>query len=158
MPRGWYLAQGLIPLDYSSSDDEGPCELPNGRLVCGPHGLVTLPDDSSTLVLMTDGACLNNGQTNPKAGWAFFQGLSTEGQPRVVTNALEKQGPWGDDAIQTSNRAELRPVIAALSFRNWPGEGFSTAVIATDSEYVVEGSTQWAKTWVRNGWKTRGQR
>ncbi|KAJ4154118.1 hypothetical protein LMH87_010581 [Akanthomyces muscarius] len=221
MPRGWYLAQGLIPLGYSSSDDdEGPCELPNGRLVCGPHGLVqcdldddeeddedhhlppprhedemvrgtglvfpskfqppvshlpptelfrgrvrfmnmircTLPDDSSTLVLMTDGACLNNGQANPKAGWAFFQGLSTEGQPRVVSNALEKQGPWGDDAIQTSNRAELRAVIAALRFRYWPGEGFSTAVIATDSEYVVEGSTQWAKTWVRNGWKTRGQR
>lgn len=41
MPRGWYLAQGLIPLGYNSSDDdEGPCELPNGRLVCGPHGLV----------------------------------------------------------------------------------------------------------------------
>lgn len=41
MPRGWYLAQGLIPLGYSSSDDEeGPCELPDGRLVCGPHGLV----------------------------------------------------------------------------------------------------------------------
>ena len=42
MPRGWYLAQGLIPLTESSSDDdEGPCELPDGRLVCGPHGLVT---------------------------------------------------------------------------------------------------------------------
>lgn len=42
MPRGWYLAQGLVPLGYSSSDDEeGPCELPNSRLVCGPHGLVS---------------------------------------------------------------------------------------------------------------------
>lgn len=41
MPLGWYLAQGLIPLGPSSSDDEdGPCELPNGRLVCGPHGQV----------------------------------------------------------------------------------------------------------------------
>lgn len=41
MPLGWYLAQGLIPLEPSSSDDEeGPVELPNGRLVCGPHGLV----------------------------------------------------------------------------------------------------------------------
>lgn len=41
MPRGYYLAQGLVPLGYHSSDDEeGPCELPNGRLVCGPHGLV----------------------------------------------------------------------------------------------------------------------
>lgn len=42
MPRGWYLAQGLYPLGPSSSDDEeGPCTLPNGRIVCGPHGLVT---------------------------------------------------------------------------------------------------------------------
>ena len=42
MPRGWYLAQGLIPLGSSSSDDEeGPCELPNRQLVCGPHGLVS---------------------------------------------------------------------------------------------------------------------
>lgn len=41
MPLGWYLAQGLIPLGPSSSDDEeGPCELPNGRLVCGPHGRI----------------------------------------------------------------------------------------------------------------------
>lgn len=41
MPLGWYLAQGLIPLvPHSSDDEEGPCELPDGRLVCGPHGLV----------------------------------------------------------------------------------------------------------------------
>ena len=41
MPLGWYLAQGLVPLTASDSDDEeGPCELPNGRVVCGPHGLV----------------------------------------------------------------------------------------------------------------------
>ncbi|KAM4056494.1 RNase H domain-containing protein [Hirsutella rhossiliensis] len=198
MPRGWYLAQGLVPLGYSSSDDdEGPCELPNGRLVCGPHGLVrcgiccsdysfmddvlgediedneeddedhdfrhptsplrpmelfrgrvrfmnivrcTYPNDKSMLLIMTDGACLNNGQSNPKAG------------------RLEKQGPWGDDGIQSSNRAELRAVIAALRFRHWPGEGFSTVIIATDSEYVVEGSTQWAKAWVQNNWRTKGKK
>lgn len=40
MPLGWYLAQGLVPVTPSSSDDEeGPCELPDGRIVCGPHGL-----------------------------------------------------------------------------------------------------------------------
>ena len=68
---------------------------------------------------------------------------------------MEKKGPFGDDALQTSNRAELRAVIAALRFRYWPGEGFSTLVVATDSEYVVEGSTNWAKRWVENGWVTR---
>lgn len=41
MPLGWYLAQGLYSLAPSESDDEeGPCTLPNGKVVCGPHGLV----------------------------------------------------------------------------------------------------------------------
>lgn len=102
---------------------------------------------------MTDGACLNNGQTNPRAGWAFFQGLNRAGHPLVVEGRLEKQGYWGEEGPQSSNRAELRAAIAALRFRAWQGEGFSTVVIATDSEYVVEGSTQWAKAWVQNGWK-----
>ncbi|XP_044714481.1 RNase H domain-containing protein [Hirsutella rhossiliensis] len=118
----------------------------------------TYPNDKSMLLIMTDGACLNNGQSNPKAGWAFVQGLHIEGQPLVVSGRLEKQGPWGDDGIQSSNRAELRAVIAALRFRHWPGEGFSTVIIATDSEYVVEGSTQWAKAWVQNNWRTKGKK
>ena len=55
MPRGWYLAQGLIPLVPSDSDDEeGPCELPNGRLVCGPHGLVVCHKCCSDYSFMDD--------------------------------------------------------------------------------------------------------
>ncbi|KAH7308384.1 putative ribonuclease H1 [Stachybotrys elegans] len=240
MPRGYFLAQGLAPLGCSSSDDdEGPCELPDGRLVCGPHGLVwcgkcctdysymedvlgednkdfegdrnspnvaapagrglgpekvkgtglvfpsrfeppvetqpplelfsgrrrhlkmtryTYPGDSSILLMMTDGACLNNGQANPRAGWAFVQGLNLEGKPLTVSGRLEQQGPWGDNGIQSSNRAELRAVIAALRFRHWPGEGFHTVVVATDSEYIVEGSTRWVRTWVRNNWRTRSKK
>ena len=42
MPRGWNLAEGIVPIESSSSDDEeGPCQLPNGHIVCSPHGLVT---------------------------------------------------------------------------------------------------------------------
>jgi ribonuclease HI len=78
-------------------------------------------------------------------------------QQLVCKGRLENKGPFGDDVYtQTSSRAELRAVIAALRFRHWPGEGFHTCVFATDSEYVVEGSTTWAKTWVQNGWRTRG--
>ena len=62
--------------------------------------------------------------------------------------------PFGDDVPQTSNRAELPAVIAALRFRYWPGEGFCTFVFATDSVYVVEGSSSWAGTGLRNGWTT----
>ncbi|GIJ87411.1 hypothetical protein Asppvi_006317 [Aspergillus pseudoviridinutans] len=55
---------------------------------------------------------------------------------------------------QTSNRAELRAVIVALQFRFWPGEGWTKIVIATDSEYVLEGATSWIKGWVQNEWRT----
>ncbi|XP_044714469.1 RNase H domain-containing protein [Hirsutella rhossiliensis] len=70
--------------------------------------------------------------------------IMTDGH--ALTTANQSEG---------SNRAELRAVIAALRFRHWPGEGFSTVIIATDSEYVVEGSTQWAKAWVQNNWRTK---
>ena len=78
------------------------------------------------------------------------------GQPLIASGRLEKKGPFGEESIQTSNRAELRAVIAALRFRHWPGEGFHAVVIATDSEYVVEGSTKWAKAWAQNSWRTVG--
>lgn len=110
------------------------------------------------VLLMTDGACLNNGRSNPRAGWAFFQGETLSRELLIMRGRLENEGPWGDAGCQTSNRAELRAVIAALRFRHWRGEGFRTVVVATDSSYVVEGATQWTKKWVRNGWKTMGQK
>ncbi|KAI0396016.1 ribonuclease H-like protein [Xylariaceae sp. FL0594] len=74
-------------------------------------------------------------RVNPQAGWAFVQGPGEAGKPpRTVTGRLENKGPFGDPATQTSNRAELRAVIAALGFRNWAGEGYRNVVIATDSE------------------------
>lgn len=111
-------------------------------------------DERRSALILTDGACLNNGQPNPRAGWAFVHGMGLSGEPAIVSNRLENKGPFGDEGVQSSNRAELRAVIAALRFRHWPGEGIRTMTIATDSEYVVEGSTKWARTWVNNGWKT----
>ncbi|KAI0381484.1 ribonuclease H-like domain-containing protein [Hypomontagnella monticulosa] len=113
-------------------------------------------NDPRAMLILTDGACLGNGQPNPRAGWAFVHGPGPTGQPLVVSGRLESEGPFGDESIQSSNRAELRAVIAALRFRFWPGEGFNSLTIATDSEYVVEGSTKWAKTWIQNDWKTAG--
>ncbi|KAL5335488.1 ribonuclease H-like domain-containing protein [Aspergillus crustosus] len=107
-------------------------------------------------LVYTDGACLDNGNTNPRAGCSFVFRPSTE-HPEVrgyTRFRLENQGPTGEVHPQTSNRAELRAVIAALRFRAWPGEGCNTLVIATDSEYVAEGATGWVRGWLRRGWKT----
>ncbi|CAG7849757.1 SubName: Full=Uncharacterized protein {ECO:0000313/EMBL:CCA76443.1} [Serendipita indica DSM 11827] len=42
----------------------------------------------------------------------------------------------------TSNRAELRAAIGALTIRFLPGEGFCRLVITTDSDYVFKGATE----------------
>ncbi|KAI1359445.1 RNase H domain protein [Xylaria arbuscula] len=113
--------------------------------------------DPHCVLVFTDGACLNNGQAGPQAAWAVVHGPGLNGKPALAgSGRLENQGPFGDPSIQTSNRAELRAVIAALRLRRWSGEGFRTIVIATDSEYVTVGCTEWAKNWIKNGWRTAG--
>jgi ribonuclease HI len=115
----------------------------------------TRRNNPSQMLIYTDGACLNNGQANPKAGWAFVFRPASDGHRGFVSSRLEDKGPYGDEGSQTSNRAELRAVLGAIHFRVWTGEGFTTLVFATDSEYVVQGATTWVRTWVRNGWRTR---
>ncbi|KAH8657301.1 ribonuclease H-like domain-containing protein [Ilyonectria robusta] len=112
-------------------------------------------DDPKQFLIYTDGSCLNNGQANPKAGWAFVFRPASTTPAGIISGRLENNGPFGDEHGQTSNRAELRAVLAALRFRHWVGEGFSTLVLATDSEYVAKGATEWIRGWVRNGWTTR---
>jgi ribonuclease HI len=74
---------------------------------------------------------------------------------------LEDVGPTGLRETQTSNRAELRAVLAALNWFQsehddlgfWKPKEYAKLVIATDSTYVMDGATNWAKTWESNGWK-----
>ncbi|KZZ95575.1 Ribonuclease H-like protein [Ascosphaera apis ARSEF 7405] len=106
-------------------------------------------------LIYTDGACLDNGRHNAKGGCAFVFREPVPGAPHASSCKfpLEDEGPTGERHPQTSNRAELRAVIAALRYRFWTGEGFNSMVIATDSEYVALGATSWVRGWVRNGWK-----
>lgn len=107
-------------------------------------------------LIYTDGSCLNNGEANAIAGCSFvFKPVTQAGSVNYCRFPLEREGPTGELHPQTSNRAELRAVIAALRFRYWPGEGFGCLVIATDSEYVVEGVTSWVRGWLRRDWTTR---
>lgn len=112
--------------------------------------------DLTKCLFYTDGACVNNGKPNPQAGWAVNFG--PEPEARTSTGRLELKGPFGEPCEQTSNRAELRAVIEALRACDWAADGFRTIVIATDSEYAVKGATEWARNWVRNGWKTSSRK
>jgi ribonuclease HI len=102
-------------------------------------------------LVYTDGACSNNGKADPRGGWGVVYGPGN----CVVSGRLENRGPFGgQDMVATSNRAELRAAIAALRLCDWRGDGFNSLVIATDSSYVVDGATGWAKAWFRKRWKT----
>ena len=109
-------------------------------------------NDPKTVLVYVDGACSNNGQPGSRAGWAVVYGPP---DLAPVSGRLEDKGPFGDDSVATSNRAELRAAIAALRLGDWRGDGFDRVVIATDSSYVVDGATGWVRGWVRKGWKTR---
>ncbi|KAF3911283.1 hypothetical protein AA313_de0208955 [Arthrobotrys entomopaga] len=115
-----------------------------------------------TILIYTDGACLDNGTPNARAGCAFHfrpAGRTVAGETSGITKfRLENAGPGGVVAPQTSNRAELRAVIAVLQFRVWYGEGHRHLVIASDSEYVCLGVTQWVRKWGREGWLTSAGR
>lgn len=103
----------------------------------------------SSILVYTDGSCLNNGQHNPRGGWAVVYGPA-----QAVSGRLEEEGPFGDVYLATSNRAELWAVIAALRLCDWRADGFDSITIATDSTYIVNGTTNWTQDWFRNGWKT----
>ncbi|KAH8590511.1 ribonuclease H-like domain-containing protein [Bisporella sp. PMI_857] len=108
-----------------------------------------------------------NGQDDPQAGFCFVYRPSVYSQAGKLTQAgtvssrLEESGPTGQIFKPTSNRAELRAVIAALQFRDWFNDcnrSWRSIVIATDSEYVALGATQWVKHWESNGWRTYDQK
>lgn len=68
---------------------------------------------------------------------------------------LERRGPRGAALDATSNRANLRAVIAALRFRAWGCEGWRRVVVLTDLMYVVEGATTLLPAWAARRWRAK---
>ena len=89
-------------------------------------------DNLREVLIYIDGACSNNGTPNARAGFGVKWGPTQH-----LSGRLEGGDP------ETSNRAELRAAIVALSLRYWNGEGFDKVILACDSEYVVKGISEW---------------
>ncbi|KAH8662543.1 hypothetical protein BX600DRAFT_466543, partial [Xylariales sp. PMI_506] len=148
-----------FPAKFENSLRKSPTELFPARSVgTQSHSRYVHMHNQQHVLVYTDGACSNNGQPgkNPQGGWAVVygpplgDGRGTTSQS--VSGRLEIAGPTGAKYIATSNRAELRAAIAALRLTNWRAEGFTSIIIATDSSYVMDGATDWARSWVRKGW------
>ena len=103
--------------------------------------------NNAEMLMFVDGSALNNGSPDARAGYGVVFAPLEWFSP--ISRRLEQDGN-----PQTSNRAELRAVLASLTLRFWAGEGFSRIVLACDSEYVVKGISDWILKWRKNGWKT----
>ncbi|KAI8623570.1 hypothetical protein F5Y19DRAFT_468400 [Xylariaceae sp. FL1651] len=112
-------------------------------------------NDKKMALAYADGACSDNGRQNPQAAWAAVlrPPIGENTRPCMISGRLELRGPFGGKYMATSNRAELRAAIAVLRCNDWRADGFTSVVIATDSNYLVDGATSWVKSWIRNGWK-----
>jgi len=136
----------------SAFKPSAPASSPSDFLLAGrgQGARFVSPSNKKKALAYVDGACPNNGQPEPLGGWAVVYGPGN-----IVSGSLESTGPFGDHSRTTSNRAELRATIAALRMCDWRGEGYNSIIVATDSAYVVDGATGWAKSWIRKNWKTR---
>ena len=159
-PRTFFMgSQGLLPISPDVADANriflpphptskpidlykaqiNRCSVPGYRFVRS-----TNPDE---MLMFVDGSSLDNGSTNARAGFGVVFAPLEWYSP--ISRRLEQDGN-----PQTSNRAELRAVLASLTLRHWAGEGFSRIILACDSEYVVKGISEWILKWRKNGWKT----
>lgn len=92
--------------------------------------------DKEQVVIYTDGAC--KGNPGP-GGWGavlFYKGAERE--------------LWGGEAETTNNRMELMAAIMALAAL----KRHCDVRIVTDSQYVMQGITEWMVNWKKRGWKT----
>ncbi|KAJ5951182.1 uncharacterized protein N7479_009595 [Penicillium vulpinum] len=112
---------------------------PNGRSV------------EDEFLIYTDGSCKDNGRMNARAGCSFVFNDSASGYARF---ALEYKGPTGQQHTLTVDRAQVRAVIAALQYRDWAADGCSRLIIASDSEYLVDGITKSIWEWLSWSWVT----
>ena len=111
-------------------------------------------------LVFTDGACINNGGSNPTSGIGVACSSTEYGQlSKPITLEVDSE------ARRTNQRAEMLAAIEGIELRveialaQGELETFkdggkhrlrgSTAlvVVATDSEYVVKGMTEWLPNW-----------
>lgn len=98
-----------------------------------------IAENDELIVIYTDGGC--DLQKGGIGAWAY----------RIEHPSGKVDENFGTYVGTTNNRMEMLAVISALEALEF---GPPIKVIA-DSEYVIKGTTQWCRNWIRNGWRTR---
>ncbi len=90
----------------------------------------------------TDGACSNNGKSNPKAGLGVYFG---ENDSRNLSKKIEGK--------QTNNVAELSAIFEAYKIIENDIASGKNIIIVSDSEYAIKCVTSYGEKCSRNSWK-----
>lgn len=88
--------------------------------------------------IYTDGAC--KGNPGP-GGWAAVL---------LVKDPPAKKVIQGGQLQTTNNQMEIKAIIEGIKALKLP----SKVNIYSDSNYVVQGATEWLDGWRKNNWKT----
>ncbi|KAL9113766.1 MAG: hypothetical protein Q9227_002211 [Pyrenula ochraceoflavens] len=112
-------------------------------------------------LVFTDGACRNNGRMYAQSGVGMAAGNDSQLQRSFPITDSED-----DFHVRSNQRAELVGAMLGLDFLIELEEGGVESplpgtksenrryIVATDSEYVVKGMTEWLPKWKENGWRT----
>jgi len=95
--------------------------------------------------VFTDGACINNGKPNAKAGIGVF--LSENDTRNVSRRVIGKQ---------TNNVAELSAILEVFTILEDEIERGDIINIYSDSKYSINSFTVWANKWEQNNWTKKG--
>lgn len=98
----------------------------------------------SKIIIYADGACRNNQAETNYGGWGV-----------VLQQGEHKKELYGGAVNTTNNKMELQAVIEglkALKQTDIPVE------VYLDSNYVLQGITQWIHNWKKKGWITASKK
>jgi ribonuclease HI len=101
-------------------------------------------------ILHLDESCLGNGREgeNPGGGGGLIEARSRSGR-------IERRDFYLSEPATTNNRMALRGAAMALELLGRKGARVS-ALMVSDSQYLVKGMREWVPGWKGRGWVRKG--
>jgi ribonuclease HI len=101
-------------------------------------------------ILHLDESCLGNGREgeNPGGGGGLIEARSRSGR-------IERRDFYLSEPATTNNRMALRGAAMALDLLGRKGARVS-ALMVSDSQYLVKGMREWVPGWKGRGWVRKG--
>jgi ribonuclease HI len=102
------------------------------------------------VAIYADESCIGNGREGSNPGGAA--GLVEWERP---SGKVVRRDYWISEPATTNNRMALRSVIDGFHALTAKGGTFDV-VFTSDSQYLINGMTEWVHSWARRGWRRSG--